>query len=618
MIDVLIVGAGPAGLLLASELRLAGIGTVVIERSPRRPAFCRGFNLNPRALDLLARRGLADTLIDEGWQVPQAAFSGLPVTLSLAGARTDHPYSLGIPQTRVEEVLEAHAVALGAEIRRGHELRALRQDPSSVAATVADTAGGREYRVSAHYLVGCDGGRSTVRRQAGIDFPGTAATRFSLLGDVELAEPGTLPFGVNRGPGGRVIVIPRPGYARVITADRRPPADQNAPVTLALLQSAVDDALGRHVELRAARWLTRFGNAARQAAEYVRGRVILAGDAAHIHPPAGAIGVNVALDDAFNLGWKLAATVRGAGPARLLDSYHAERHPAGALVLANTQAQVLLDNEGDRLGPLADLLTRVARHPAGNRAFAETVTGLDTRYDMDQPADHPWLGRLAPNIALTTDSGGTDLATQLTLAAGRPLLLDLAEPRTIRQAAAGWADRVSIVRATCPAHPDLRAILLRPDGHTAWLRSDPHHLTDAGQPAEGLRRALAHWHGPAREQHDPSAQPTDRVLKRRITEAHERSAPGQTWEVSQHRLRDQEGVVRSWAGSGEPSAVTGRAGSRPCERPAPPRGPRRPRPRSSRPSSRSTSSRTRSARTSRALPKPRDPYRPRGLITSIR
>ena len=182
----------------------------------------------------------------------------------------------------------------------------------------------------------------------------------------------------------------------------------------------MDDALGRHVRLRAARWLTRFGDAARQAAEYVRGRVVLAGDAAHIHPPAGAIGVNVALDDAFNLGWKLAAAVRGEAPDHLLGSYHTERHPAGAKISANTQAQVLLDNPGDRLGPLTDLLTRVAAHPAGNRAFAEIITGLDTRYDMDQQADHPWLGRLAPNLELTTDAGRTDLATQLTLAAAAP------------------------------------------------------------------------------------------------------------------------------------------------------------------------------------------------------
>ena len=231
--DVLIIGAGPAGLLLACELRLAAVATVVIERSPKRPDFCRGFNLNARALDLLARRGLAAGFIDEGWQLPQAAFSGLPVTLSLAGASTGHPYSLGIPQTRVEEVLEARARDLSADIRRGHQLRALTQGPTSVTATIEETGTGRQYRAAAAYLVGCDGGRSTVRRQAGIDFPGTAATRFSLLGDVELDDQGALPFGVSHGPGGRVLAIPRPGYLRVITADRRPPADEDAPVTLA-------------------------------------------------------------------------------------------------------------------------------------------------------------------------------------------------------------------------------------------------------------------------------------------------------------------------------------------------------------------------------------------------
>ncbi|MFD7905459.1 FAD-dependent monooxygenase [Kitasatospora sp. NPDC059747] len=491
MTEVLIVGAGPAGLLLASELRLAGVDTVVLERHPRRPDFCRGFNLNARALDLLARRGLAERLIAEGRQVPHAAFSGLPVTLTLAGAHTGHPYSLGIPQTRVEEVLEQHALDLGADIRRGHELLTLEQDFESVTATVS--ADGGEYRIRAAYLVGCDGGRSTVRKRAGIDFPGTAATRFSLLGDVELADPQALPFGVTTGPGGSVFAIPRPGYVRVITTDRRPPADQDTPVTLDLLQTAVDEALGRHVELRAPRWLTRFGDAARQAAEYVRGRIVLAGDAAHIHPPAGAIGVNLALDDAFNLGWKLAATVRGTAPAHLLDSYHAERHAAGAHVLANTRAQVLLGEPGapgDRLAPLTDLLTRVARHPDGNRALAETVTGLDTRYETLPDTGHPWLGRLAPDLTLTTGHGRTRLSELL--APGRGVLLDLTGGTDVRATAAGWADRVDLVTATCPDHPDLDAVLLRPDGHTAWLRT-----AEDDDGTDGLRQALRHWYGAA-------------------------------------------------------------------------------------------------------------------------
>ncbi|MCC9306294.1 FAD-dependent monooxygenase [Kitasatospora sp. RB6PN24] len=487
MTEVLIVGAGPAGLLLAGELRLAGVDTVVVERDAQRPDFCRGFNLNARALDLLARRGLAERLVGEGWQVPHAAFSGLPVTLTLAGTHTDHPYSLGIPQTRVEEVLEAHARDLGADIRRGHQLRSLEQDSESVTATVS--TGDGEYRVRAGYLVGCDGGRSTVRKQAGIEFPGTEATRFSLLGDVEFADPQALPFGATTGPGGTVFVIPRPGYLRVITTDRQPPADKDTPVTLDLLQAAVDGALGRHVELRAARWLTRFGNAARLASEYVRGRVILAGDAAHIHPPAGAIGVNVALDDAFNLGWKLAATVRGTAPAHLLDSYHAERHAAGARVLANTRAQVLLGDADDRLGPITDLLTRIAGHPAGNRALAETITGLDTRYEMCPGSDHPWLGRLAPDLALTTGGGVVRLAGLL--ASGRGVLLDLTGGGAVRESAAGWADRVDTVTAACPDHPELRAVLLRPDGHTAWLR------TAGGDHVDGLHQALRHWYGPA-------------------------------------------------------------------------------------------------------------------------
>jgi 2-polyprenyl-6-methoxyphenol hydroxylase-like FAD-dependent oxidoreductase len=458
----------------------------VVEREPRRPGFCRGFNLNARALDLLSRRGLADRLIGEGWKVPHAAFSGLPVQLNLSGAHTDHPYSLGIPQTRVEETLEAHALELGADLRRGHELLSLEADIESVVATIGTEDG--EYPLRAKYLVGCDGGRSTVRKQAGIDFPGTEATRFSLLGDVELAEPETLPFGATTGPGGTVVVIPRPGYVRILTADRNPPADKDTPVTQDLFVTAMEDTLGRHVEVRRARWLTRFGNAARQAAEYVRGRIILAGDAAHIHPPAGAIGVNVALDDAFNLGWKLAATVRGA-PDRLLASYHSERHQAGAQVLASTQAQVLLGNADDRLRPLTDLLTRVAAHPAGNRAFAETVTGLDTRYDMYPDTAHPWIGRLAPNLRLATDTGDMDLATLL--AAGRSVLLNLAGGNCVRESLAGWADRIDVVDATCPGHPELGAILLRPDGHTAWLRTTDQHQSD------GLDEALEHWLGPA-------------------------------------------------------------------------------------------------------------------------
>jgi 2-polyprenyl-6-methoxyphenol hydroxylase-like FAD-dependent oxidoreductase len=463
--DVLVAGAGPAGLLLAAELALAGVRTTIVERHASRPPHCRGFNLNARSLDLLARRGLAEGLVAEGHQVPHAPVTGLPGPLLLEGAATDHPFSLGIPQTRVEEVLEARALDLGVEILRGHELRSFTQVADSVLVHC-----GREIR--ARFLVGCDGGRSTVRKQAGIDFPGVDARWFALLGDVECE----LPYGVSAGPDGRtVFVIPRPGYVRIVVREDEPPADKYSPVTLERLQAQVDAVLGRHVELREPRWLTRFGDAARLASRYREGRVLLAGDAAHIHPPAGAIGVNVALDDAFNLGWKLAATVQGTAPTGLLDTYHDERHAAGERILANTRAQVALEEAG-AAEPWADLMRRVAAHPAGNRALAEIITGLDACYS---PGGHPWLGRLAPDVPLTVDGHSTHLAALLH--SGRPLLLDLAG------AFGAWSAGIEVVTATSSIS-DIEAVLLRPDGHVAWVGTP-------GAGDAGLAEAVRRWIG---------------------------------------------------------------------------------------------------------------------------
>ncbi|GAB3160799.1 FAD-dependent monooxygenase [Amycolatopsis stemonae] len=466
MSDVLVAGAGPAGLLLAAELALAGVRTTIVERHPERPPFCRGFNLNSRSLDLLARRGLAEGLVAEGHRVPHAPVTGLPGPLLLADAATDHPFSLGIPQTRVEEVLEARALDLGVEILRGHELRSFAQDADGVTVTVHN---GRTLR--ARYLVGCDGGRSTVRKQAGIGFPGVDAQWFALLGDVECE----LPHGVSAGPDGRtVFVIPRPGYVRIIVREDDSPADKYEPVTLERLQAQVDAVLGRHVELREPRWLTRFGDAARLASRYREGRVLLAGDAAHIHPPAGAIGVNVALDDAFNLGWKLAATVHGTAPEGLLDTYHAERHAAGARILANTRAQVALEECASE--PWADLMRRVAAHPAGNRALAEIITGLDASYDS---GEHPWLGRLAPDVPLLVDGRETHLAALLHR--GHPVLLDLT-------GSFGAWPGLDVVAAESPSTSDIEAVLLRPDGHVAWVGTP-------GAGADGLAEAVHRWIG---------------------------------------------------------------------------------------------------------------------------
>lgn len=471
--DVLIAGAGPAGLLLAAELALAGVRTTIVERLPERPPYCRGFNLNSRALDLLARRGLAEGLVAEGHRVPHAPVTGLPGPLLLDGAATGHPFSLGIPQTRVEEVLEARARELGAEILRGHDLRSFTQSADDVTTIVHNGQFGRTIR--SRFLVGCDGGRSTVRKQTGIAFPGVDARWFALLGDVECE----LPYGPSTGPDGRsLFVIPRPGYVRIVVREDDPPSDKDTPVTLERLQAQVDAVLGRHVELSAPRWLSRFGDAARLASRYREGRVLLAGDAAHIHPPAGAIGVNVALDDSFNLGWKLAATVHGTAPDGLLDTYHAERHAAGERILANTRAQVALEESSAE--PWADLMRRVAAHPAGNRALAEIVTGLDACYEPD---GHPWLGRLAPDVPLLVSGTETHLAALLH--AGGPVLLDLTSSGTFE----AWSAGVPVVAAASPSTSDIDAVLLRPDGHVAWVGTP-------GSGDDGLAAAVHRWVGP--------------------------------------------------------------------------------------------------------------------------
>ncbi|TYB56646.1 hypothetical protein FXF51_42995 [Nonomuraea sp. PA05] len=516
---IMVVGAGPAGLMLAAELSLAGAEVTVLDGLPERSPFCRGFNLNARSLELLDRRGIAGRFLAEGPTVTASMFADPARPLDLTQMDSGHPYVLGIAQTRVEELLEEWLAELGVKVRWGHTLVDLQQDGDGVEVTIE--SGGRRQRTRVAYLVGCDGSRSTVRKRAGIAFPGTPATSYGVLADVELADPAALPFGVTRGERGAAFVIPRPGYVRIVLDDPEPPADRDGPVTLAYFQRLLDDQLGRRVELREPRWLTRFGNAARLADHYVSGRVMLAGDAAHIHPPTGAVGVNVALADAVNLGWKLAATALGHAPAGLLHSYHEERHEAGERLLGTLRAQAALAGHDQDLAPVRDLFGQlVERVPGVGKYLAELAAGVSTRYDPKIPGEHPWLGRLAPDLELTTDgrlAPDLELTTDGRLAHGpepitdgrlahgpepitdgrrtsvaellrpaRPLLLRLGD-RPLPAAGGGWVDTLD---ARCLARPDLEGLLIRPDGHTAWVSttSDP-------QPTGTLATALGTWFG---------------------------------------------------------------------------------------------------------------------------
>ncbi|MER6914568.1 FAD-dependent monooxygenase [Streptomyces sp. NPDC000594] len=488
---VLVVGAGPAGLMLAAELTLAGVAVTVVDRLPSRSPYCRGFTLGPRSLDLLDRRGVVDRFLAEGPAVPYAMFADPGRPLDLTALDSGHPHLLGIAQTRVEELLEEWLAGLGVTVARGREVTGFTQDGDGVEVTIRTDGGTGRPRYG--YLAGCDGSRSLVREVAGIGFPGTAATSYGLLADVSLADPGALPFGVTQGEHGSVFVIPRPGYVRIVLEEPEPPADRDEPVRPEYFQRVLDTVLGRRVGLTAPRWLSRFSDAARLADRYVSGRVVLAGDAAHIHPPAGAVGVDVALADAVNLGWKLAATVLGHAPDGLLESYHRERHRAGARVLRTTRAQTLLAGTDPALDPVRELFGELARDPGAARCLAGVVTGTDTRYGPDAPGRHPWLGALAPDLEVVTEGGPTRLAALL--APARPVLL----VRETRALPAGTESRVDVHRVRCPGHPDhpgfegfdgFDGLLIRPDGHTVWVSTaaDP-------EPDHTLLAALTTWFG---------------------------------------------------------------------------------------------------------------------------
>ncbi|MEU8824826.1 rifampin monooxygenase [Streptomyces sp. NPDC048636] len=462
MIDVIVVGAGPTGLMLAGELRLHDVDVLVLEKEAEPTAFVRALGLHMRSIEVMAQRGLLERFLAHGKQYAAGGFfAGIdkpwPDRLDTA-----HAYVLGIPQPTTDRLLAEHATELGAEIRRGRELVGLGQDDHGVTAELAD---GTQLR--SRYLVGCDGGRSTVRKLLGVGFPGEPTRVETLLGEMEVAAPpetvaavvaevrktqkrfGLGPFG----EGVYRVVVPAEGVAE----------DRSVPPTLEEIKQQLRAYAGTDFGVHSPRWLSRFGDTTRQAERYRTGRVLLAGDAAHIHPPMGGQGLNLGIQDAFNLGWKLAAEINGWAPEALLDTYHAERHPVAADVLDNTRAQMMLVSTEP--GPLAvrRLMSELMDFEEVNRHLIELITAIGVRYDFGE--GHRLLGRRLRDIKL--EQGRLYDLTH----GGRGLLLD----RTGRLSVKGWTDRVDHI-VDVSDELEVPAALLRPDGHVAWVGDDQRDL----------------------------------------------------------------------------------------------------------------------------------------------
>jgi 3-(3-hydroxy-phenyl)propionate hydroxylase len=479
---VAIVGSGPTGMMLAAELTLAGVGVTVLERRPG-PELegSRAGGLHCRAIEILDQRGVADRFLAAGQTVQTTRFG--ESTLDIGDFPSRHPYGLGLWQNQIERIMAEWVAELGVSIHYGQEVTGFSQDEDGVEVELAD---GQTLR--ARYLVGCDGGRSTIRKAAGIGFPGWEATASSLIAEVEMAEEPE--YGIRHGAAG-ITGLSRieDGPVRVVAAERElGSGDEPA---LEELSAALVAVYGTDFGLHSPTWISRFTNATRQASSYRDRRVLLAGDSAHIHSPAGGQGLQIGMQDAVNLGWKLAQVVSGVSPDSLLDSYQSERHPTTAQTLRLTMAQTVLQRPGPRVGALRDVVAELTEMDEPRRHLAAQLAGLDVRYDLGE--GHPLLGRRMPDLDLATAAGPTRVYSLLHQA--RPLLLNLGEPGALD--AGPWSGRVQLLEAehggawelpVLGAVPAPAAVLVRPDGHVAWVGDG----TDSG-----LSEALTTWFGPA-------------------------------------------------------------------------------------------------------------------------
>jgi bifunctional hydroxylase/dehydrase len=487
--DVIVIGAGPAGLMLAGELCLGGARVTVLERLAEPTGQSRGLGFTARAMEVFDQRGLLP-LIGTVEVSPVGHFGGIVFDYTvLEGA---HFGARGIPQSQVEAALEKWAIGAGADIRRGWEFTGLAEQSDAVEVTARTADGTRHLRAS--YLVGCDGGHSTVRKAAGFEFPGSAPTRGMYLADVTGCGIRPRPLG-ERMASGMVMAAPlSEGVDRIIVVeDGAPVLGRDESLSFTEVADAWQRITGEDIHGGGADWVGSFTDAARQVTDYRRGRVLLAGDAAHIHLPAGGQGLSVGVQDAVNLGWKLAADIAGWAPAGLLDTYHGERHPVGERLLMNTRAQGIIYLSGPEADPLRGLMTELMQYDEVRRHLAGMVSGVDIRYDLPD-GDHFLLGRRLPTTTLRRASGQVTTAELLHPARG--VLLDLTDEAAVREAAAGWQGRVTTVTAE-PDGPaadgllaDAAAVLIRPDGHVAWAGTRIGELPDAlrrwfGSPATG-------------------------------------------------------------------------------------------------------------------------------------